>query len=121
MFSCPRAYRIRSISLRCVMVLRSILSSRARLSTLEKDFFIRNTDSLIPVEVKARSGRAKSMRTLIESDKYPDISFGFKFTYNNIGYGDRVFTFPYFCIFLLKRFMKTFEPSKFIAEDENYD
>ena len=90
-------------------------------STLEQDFFIRNTDSLIPVEVKARSGRAKSMRTLIESDKYPDISFGFKFTYNNIGYGDRVFTFPYFCIFLLKRFMKTFEPNKFIAEDENYD
>ena len=90
-------------------------------STLEQDFFVRNTDSLIPVEVKARSGRAKSMRTLIESDKYPDISFGFKFTYNNIGYGDRVFTFPYFCVFLLKRFMKTFEPSRFIAEDENYD
>ena len=90
-------------------------------STLEQDFFIRNTDSLIPVEVKARSGRAKSMRTLIESDKYPDISFGFKFTYNNIGYGDRVFTFPYFCVFLLKRFMKTFKPNDFIAEDENYD
>ena len=50
-------------------------------STLEQDFFVRNTDSLIPVEVKARSGRAKSMRTLIESDKYPDIYFGFKFTY----------------------------------------
>ena len=90
-------------------------------STLEQDFFVRNTDSLIPVEVKARSGRAKSMRTLIESDKYPDIYFGFKFTYNNIGCGDRVFTFPYFCVFLLKRFMKTFEPNDFIAEDENYD
>jgi len=77
-------------------------------STLEEDFFIRSAEHLIPVEVKAKSGKAKSLRTLIDSDKYPDIEYGFKFSYNNIGYSDKIFTFPYFCAFLLKRFMKSF-------------
>ena len=79
-------------------------------STLEEDFFIRSKDYLIPVEVKSRSGRSKSLRTLIESDKYSDIQYGFKLTFNNVSYSDQVYTFPYFCTFLLKRFMKTFEP-----------
>lgn len=74
-------------------------------STLEEDFFIRTQDSLIPVEVKAQSGTAKSLRTLIASDKYSDIKFGIKFSKNNIGYSDNIFTFPYFCAFLLKRYL----------------
>lgn len=77
-------------------------------STLEQDFFIRSREHLIPIEVKAKSGRAKSLRTLIDSDKYPDIQYGFKFSHGNIGYSDKIFTFPYFCVFLLKRYMKTF-------------
>lgn len=79
-------------------------------STLEEDFFIRSKDSLIPVEVKARNGRAKTMRTLIGSEKYSDIRYGFKLSYSNIGYSDQIYTFPYFCTFLLKRFMKDFTP-----------
>ena len=78
--------------------------------TLEEDFFVRSAENLIPVEVKAREGRSKSLRTLISSDNYPDIAYGFKFSANNIGYGDKIYTFPYFCAFLLKRFMKTFTP-----------
>lgn len=78
--------------------------------TLEEDFFVRSADNLIPVEVKAREGRSKSLRTLISSDNYPDIAYGFKFSANNIGYSDKIYTFPYFCAFLLKRFMKTFTP-----------
>ena len=77
-------------------------------STLEEDFFIRSTASLIPVEVKAKSGRAKSMKTLISSDHYPDIRYGIKFSKNNIGHEDRIYAFPYFCVFLLKRFMADF-------------
>ena len=73
-------------------------------STLEEDFFIRTQDSLIPVEVKAQNGTAKSLRTLINSDKYSDIHFGIKFTGGNIGYADNIYTFPYFCAFLLKRY-----------------
>ncbi len=79
-------------------------------SILEEDFFIRSKDSLIPIEVKSRTGRSKSLRTLIESDKYSDIQYGFKLTFNNVGYSNQIYTFPYFCTFLLKRFMKTFEP-----------
>lgn len=78
-------------------------------ATLEEDFFIRSTDNLIPIEVKSKSGRSKSLRALVSSDKYPDISYGFKLSANNIGYSDQIYTFPYFCTFLLKRFMTSFK------------
>jgi len=74
-------------------------------STLEQDFFLRTSEHLIPVEVKAKSGRAKSLRTLISSGKYPDISFGIKLAGGNIGCEDNVYTFPLFCAFLLKRYL----------------
>lgn len=85
-------------------------------STLEEDFFIRSAESLIPVEVKAKNGNSKSLRTLVDSDKYTDIKYGFKLSYNNIGYSNKIFTFPYFCAFLLKRFMKSFDADKFINQ-----
>lgn len=75
-------------------------------STLEEDFFVRTASELIPVEVKAKNGRAKSLRTLIKSDKYADIHYGIKFTGGNIGYSNNIYTFPYFCAFLLKRYLK---------------
>lgn len=75
-------------------------------STLEEDFFVRTASELLPVEVKATNGRAKSLRTLIQSEKYADIHHGIKFIKGNIGYNDRVYTFPYFCAFLLKRYLK---------------
>ena len=83
-------------------------------STLEEDFFIRSAASLIPVEVKAKSGKAKSMKTLIDSDRYPDICYGFKLSHNNIGHENGIYTFPYFCTFLMRRFMSSFRP-----EEEN--
>ena len=81
-------------------------------STLKTDFFIRSTVSLIPIEVKAKDGRAKSMKTLISSNHYPDIRYGIKLSKNNIGHEDRIYTFPYFCSFLLKRFMADFHPEE---------
>ena len=81
-------------------------------STLETDFLIRSAQSLIPVEVKAKSGKTKSMRTLIDSEKYADVRYGFKLSGNNIGHENGIYTFPYFCAFLLKRFMKTFHPDE---------
>ncbi len=81
-------------------------------STLEEDFFIRSAASLIPVEVKAKSGKAKSMKTLIASDRYPDIRYGFKLSNNNLGYENQIYTFPYFCAFLLKRFIAAFHPEE---------
>lgn len=74
-------------------------------STLEEDFFVRSKDKLIPVEVKAANNRSKSLRTLINSERYPDITCGLKFTGGNIGYSDDIYSFPYFCCFLLRRFL----------------
>ena len=67
---------------------------------------MRTQESLVPVEVKATRGTAKSLRTLIQSKVYPDISWGIKFSAGNIGYSDNIYTFPYFCVFLLKRYLK---------------
>lgn len=75
-------------------------------STLEEDFFVRTRENLVPVEVKATRGTAKSLRTLIQSEKYPDIQFGIKFTAGNVGHSDNIYTFPYFCAFLLKEYLK---------------
>lgn len=74
-------------------------------STLEQDFFVRNKENLIPVEVKATNGTARSLRTLIASNHYPDIQFGIKFISGNIGLSNNIYTFPYFCTFLLKKYL----------------
>lgn len=73
---------------------------------LEMDFFVRDASRLIPVEVKAGDNASASLRRLIESPKYADISFGIKFCNKNIGFNDGIYTFPYFLTFLLKRFLK---------------
>lgn len=75
-------------------------------STLEEDFFIRSANELIPVEVKANTNRAKSMSQLIKSEMYADIRHGIKFTTGNVGMSGAIVTFPYFCTFLLKRYME---------------
>lgn len=75
-------------------------------STLEEDFFVRSANELIPVEVKSNTNRSKSMRQLIENDTYGDIRHGIKFTTGNVGISDAIVTFPYFCAFLLKKYME---------------
>lgn len=74
--------------------------------TLEMDFFIRDKDSLIPVEVKANDNSTVSLNILIESDKYKDIKYGIKLCNKNIGFNGKFYTFPYFMTFLLKRYIK---------------
>ena len=78
-------------------------------STLEEDFFVRTKNSLLPLEVKARRGTSKSLATLIAREKYPDIRYGLKASAGNIGFSDNILTFPYFCVFLLKRFLDVCE------------
>lgn len=75
-------------------------------STLEQDFFVRTRKSLVPVEVKATNGTAKSLKTLIESETYPTITTGIKLVHGNIGFRNNILTIPYFCAFLLKRFLR---------------
>jgi predicted AAA+ superfamily ATPase len=75
-------------------------------STLEVDFFVRTVSELVPVEVKAGTGNAKSLRTLINSEKYPEIKWGIKLSGGNIGFDNNIYTFPYFCGFLLKKYLR---------------
>ncbi|WP_300794820.1 ATP-binding protein [uncultured Bacteroides sp.] len=72
---------------------------------LEMDFFVRDADSLIPVEVKATDGATASLNNLLKENKYPDIKYGVKLGYKNIGFNSKFYTFPYFLTFLLKRFI----------------
>ena len=74
--------------------------------TIEMDFFIRDKNSLIPVEVKANDNATISLKNLIESDKYKDIKYGIKLCNKNIGFNGKFYTFPYFLTFLLKRYLK---------------
>ena len=78
---------------------------RNRTATLEMDFFIRDADSLIPVEVKSANGATKSLNALIDNDAYPDIKHGIKLCDANIGYNGKFITFPYALTFLLKRWI----------------
>lgn len=75
-------------------------------SQIEMDFFIRNKNSLIPIEVKAKDGSTPSLNKLIDKEIYQDVKFGIKFGDKNIGFNGKFYTFPYFTMFLLKKFIK---------------
>lgn len=74
--------------------------------TLEMDFFIRDKDSLIPIEVKANDNATYSLNNLIDNQKYKDIKYGIKLCNKNVGFNGKFYTFPYFLTFLLKRYLK---------------
>jgi len=75
-------------------------------ATIEMDFFVRDKDYLIPVEVKASDGATRSLNNLINKDTYTDIKYGIKLGNKNIGFNGKFFTFPYFLTFLLRRFLR---------------
>ena len=74
--------------------------------TIEMDFFIRNAESLIPVEVKANDNATISLNNMIENNNYKNIKYGIKLCNKNIGFNGKFYTFPYFLTFLLKRYWK---------------
>ena len=75
-------------------------------STLEMDFFVRDANSLIPVEVKATDASTPSLNSLIDKDTFEDIRYGIKLANKNIGFNGKFYTIPYFLTFMLKRFLK---------------
>jgi len=75
-------------------------------STLEEDFFVRTQDDLIPVEVKSNNDQSKSLSTLIKNKNYGDISYGIKLGNFNVGHANDIYTFPYFCAFKIKEYLK---------------
>lgn len=76
-------------------------------STLEEDFFVRSQNELVPVEVKSNNAGSKSLSSLIKNDNYRDIKRGIKFGDFNIGEANHIYTFPYFCLFKLREFLRT--------------
>ncbi len=74
--------------------------------TIEMDFFVRDQKSLIPIEVKAIDGSTISLNNLIDGKNYSDIKYGIKFGYKNIGFNEKFYTFPYFLVFLLKKYLR---------------
>ena len=77
-------------------------------STLEEDFFLRTAAHLVPIEVKSTNGKSKSMHSLIAGERYTDISYGIKLAHANIGFANNIYTFPYFCTFMLKEYLRNF-------------
>ena len=75
-------------------------------STVEMDFFVRDEQWLIPVEVKANDASTPSLKALISKEKYQDISYGIKLANKNIGFNGNFYTIPYFLTFMLKRFLR---------------
>ena len=75
-------------------------------ASLEEDFFVRTQNTLVPVEVKANSNQSKALSALISNKRYQDISFGIKLGDVNVGYANQIYTFPYFCAFKLKEYLK---------------
>ena len=45
------------------------------------DFFVRDANSLVPVEVKAKDSATASLNNLIKWDSYPDVKYGIKLGY----------------------------------------
>ena len=77
---------------------------RSEDSTVELDFVLRVKNEIVPVEVKKKKGRTRSLNTVIESEEC--IKHGLKLSMNNIGFDGRIITLPYFMTFLLKRFLR---------------
>lgn len=73
--------------------------------TQEVEFFVRDANNLIPIDVKATDGKVKSIKSFIEDKNIKDINFGIKLAEKNIGFENNIYTFPYFLTFLLKRFL----------------
>ena len=56
-------------------------------------------------KVPVRSAKAKSLRTLVDGERYPDIKWGIKLARGNVGFADGILTLPHWSAFLLKRLM----------------
>ena len=79
-------------------------------ATIELDFLIRDKDHIIPLEVKAKNGRIKSLNHVTNSNEL--IKNGIKLANRNIGKENNIITFPYFLTFLLKRYFSNKDDEK---------
>ena len=91
-------------------------------ATIEEDFFVRCGNKVVPIEVKSSNSQARSLRILINSDKFPEIKWGIKFAKANINFEKNVLTLPHWAAFLLERLIKDeslMSPSNYEQQSDN--
>ncbi len=84
----------------------SLFFYRNSQSSIEIDFIVRDSSSLIPVEVKSSDGSSLSLNKLIHNKKLEVVKYGIKLANKNIGFNGKFYTFPYFLTPFLKRFLR---------------
>ena len=70
-------------------------------SGLELDFLMRYKSECVPVECKARTGNAKSMRTVLTHPEKYHIHHAIKIGDYNVGRDGALLTIPFYMAFLL--------------------
>lgn len=71
---------------------------------VELDFVIvDDNDEILPIEVKTYRERGISLKAVLKGDY--NIHYGIKLSDNTLSYNKGIFTIPYYCLFLLKRFL----------------
>ncbi|MDO4499652.1 MAG: ATP-binding protein [Erysipelotrichaceae bacterium] len=76
---------------------------RSEDSTIELDSLVRFKNEIIPIEVKAKQGRHRSLSTAMETYR---LERGLKFGNYNIGQSENVLTLPLFAISFLKKYLE---------------
>lgn len=70
-------------------------------NSLELDFIYRFKNDIIPLEIKATTGNAKSLKTVLNNYNEYKVKYGIKFTANNISFNNSILNLPYYLTFLL--------------------
>lgn len=78
----------------------------------ELDFVIRVKNNIVPIEIKSNKGTSRSLNAVIEDKNISEITYGIKFSNNNIGYSNNIITLPFFSLFLLKDALKKRDNTK---------
>jgi predicted AAA+ superfamily ATPase len=71
-------------------------------SGLELDFLVRYKGECVVLEVKAKSGKAKSLKTVLKNKNVYHINHAIKLGKYNVGREEEVFTIPLYMGFLIK-------------------
>ena len=68
---------------------------------IELDFLMRHKGQCVPIECKATTGNAKSMRTVLGHPEKYHVDFAIKLGDYNVGMKDKLLTLPMYMTFLL--------------------
>jgi predicted AAA+ superfamily ATPase len=71
-------------------------------SGLELDFLVRYNGECVVLEVKAKSGKAKSLKTVLKNKNVYHVNHAIKLGKYNVGREEEVFTIPLYMGFLIK-------------------